>query len=108
MLYKTHNHSASSRGGLVVQHLLHKKCHWVTVDRNPLGTTIYIPSFNLANTFVIFFRLVPINIDVTENLQSSDKVVHATTICRLLLSGMTLTNREINLLEKNQQKTDFE
>ena len=30
-------HSQSSHGGLVVQHLLQKKCHCATVDQIPLG-----------------------------------------------------------------------
>ena len=34
--------SVSSHGGLVVEHLLHKKCHSATVDQIPLGTMIII------------------------------------------------------------------
>ena len=48
----------SSRGGLVVERLLHKKCHSATVDQIPLGTMTKTPqksyNFITCNLYHVF------------------------------------------------------
>ena len=52
----------SSRGGLEVEHLLHKKCHSAPVDRIPLGENI--PAMSM-----FYFYKVPTLTDVCYNYE---------------------------------------
>ena len=49
-----------SRCGLVVQHLLHKKCHCATVDRIPLGDD-YMKATLRGVTRIVICKYVPVD-----------------------------------------------